>query len=55
MRDLVEYDVHDLVAEVSPATFFRYFPTNGSALISNVIDQVAVSALASQPADVSTA
>jgi AcrR family transcriptional regulator len=41
-------------AEVSSATFFRYFPTKGSALISNFIDKVAVSALASQPADLPT-
>jgi AcrR family transcriptional regulator len=41
-------------AVVSPATFFRYFPTKGSALITNDLDQVFVSALASQPADIPT-
>jgi AcrR family transcriptional regulator len=42
-------------AEVSPATFFRYFPTKGSAFITDDLDQVAIAALAQQPADVPTA
>jgi AcrR family transcriptional regulator len=42
-------------AEVSPATFFRYFPTKGSALITNDLDQVFISALAGQPTGVPTA
>jgi AcrR family transcriptional regulator len=41
-------------AVVSPATFFRYFPTKGSALITNDLDRVFVSALASQPTDIPT-
>ncbi|RUP27009.1 MAG: TetR family transcriptional regulator [Mycolicibacterium sp.] len=41
-------------AEVSPATFFRYFPTKASTLISDALDRLAVSTLAAQPKDVST-
>src|ERR1700677_997430 len=41
-------------AEVSHATFFRYFPSKDSALITNDLDQVAIAALAQQPADIPT-
>jgi AcrR family transcriptional regulator len=39
-------------AEVSPSTFFRYFPTKESVLTSDDMDEVMVEALAMQPADV---
>ncbi len=42
-------------AEVSHATFFRYFPSKGVALISDEIDRLFIDTLASQPADVPTA
>ncbi len=41
-------------AEVSHATFFRYFPSKGAALISDEIDRLFIDTLASQPADVPT-
>ena len=41
-------------AEIAPSTFFRYFPTKESVLISNDLDQVTVDALARQPADVTS-
>lgn len=36
-------------AEVSPSTFFRYFPTKETALIANDLDRVTVDALERQP------
>jgi AcrR family transcriptional regulator len=36
-------------AEVSPSTFFRYFPTKETALVANDLDQVMVDALERQP------
>ena len=39
-------------AEVSPSTFFRYFPTKEMVLITNHLDQVTVEALSQQPRDV---
>jgi AcrR family transcriptional regulator len=42
-------------AEVSPSTFFRYFSSKQSVLMSDEIDQVTTSALAIQPADIPTA
>ena len=39
-------------AEVSPSTFFRYFPTKEVVLITNDLDQVTVEALSQQPRDV---
>jgi AcrR family transcriptional regulator len=39
-------------AEIASSTFFRYFPTKESVLISNDLDRVTVEALAKQPADV---
>jgi AcrR family transcriptional regulator len=41
-------------AEVSPSTFFRYFSSKQSVLMTDVIDELAVSALAAQPAGIST-
>jgi AcrR family transcriptional regulator len=41
-------------AEVSPSTFFRYFPTKEMVLITNDLDQVTVDALSQQPRDVPT-
>jgi AcrR family transcriptional regulator len=41
-------------AEVSPSTFFRYFSSKQSVLMTDDIDRLTVSALASQPADVPT-
>ena len=40
-----------VAAEIAPSTFFRYFPSKESALITNDLDKVVVDALASQPAD----
>jgi AcrR family transcriptional regulator len=37
-------------AEISPSTFFRYFPTKESVLMANDLDHVTVEALANQPA-----
>jgi AcrR family transcriptional regulator len=41
-------------AEVSPSTFFRYFPSKEQVLMADDLDQVTVEALARQPADLST-
>ena len=38
-------------AEVAPSTFFRYFPTKESVLITNDLDKVMLDTLAAQPAD----
>ncbi|MGY4654490.1 acyl-CoA-like ligand-binding transcription factor [Mycobacterium sp. URHB0021] len=38
-------------AEVSPSTFFRYFPCKEQVLIANDLDHVTVDALARQPKD----
>src|SRR5215217_9209055 len=41
-------------AEVSPSTFFRYFPSKELVLMADDLDQVTVEALARQPGDLST-
>jgi AcrR family transcriptional regulator len=38
-------------AEVSPSTFFRYFPSKELVLMADDLDRVTVEALARQPAD----
>ncbi|HZN78542.1 MAG TPA: TetR family transcriptional regulator [Mycobacterium sp.] len=38
-------------AEVSPSTFFRYFPSKEMALMANDLDLVTIRALEQQPAD----
>jgi AcrR family transcriptional regulator len=40
-------------AEVSPSTFFRYFPSKESVLMADDLDRVTIEALARQPADLS--
>jgi AcrR family transcriptional regulator len=41
-------------AEVSPSTFFRYFPSKEQVLMADDLDQVTVEALTRQPAELST-
>src|SRR6478736_5604727 len=38
-------------AEVSPSTFFRYFPSKELVLMADDLDRVTIEALARQPAD----
>ena len=38
-------------AEVSPSTFFRYFPSKEMVLMANDLDRVTIEALGQQPAD----
>lgn len=40
-------------ADVSPSTFFRYFPSKESVLLADDMDPVMMEALARQPADLS--
>ena len=41
-------------SDISPSTFFRYFPTKESVLMANDLDRVTIDALAQQPADLSS-
>jgi AcrR family transcriptional regulator len=41
-------------AEVSPSTFFRYFPSKELVLMADDLDRVTIEALARQPADLTT-
>jgi len=38
-------------AEVSPSTFFRYFPTKEDVVLADDLDPILLAALAAQPAD----
>jgi AcrR family transcriptional regulator len=38
-------------ADVSPSTFFRYYPTKESLVLTDDLDEVLLAALAAQPAD----
>ncbi len=40
-------------AEVSPATFFRYFPTKEDVVLQDDFDIITLAALAAQPAELS--
>jgi AcrR family transcriptional regulator len=40
-------------AEISPSTFFRYFPTKESVVVTDFYDPVVLEMVASQPADLS--
>ena len=40
-------------AEVSPSTFFRYFPTKEDVVLYDVLDPLMLNALRAQPADLS--
>src|SRR3954471_9238047 len=40
-------------AEISPSTFFRYFPSKELVLMADDLDRVTIEALAQQPADLS--
>ncbi|MCT7658815.1 acyl-CoA-like ligand-binding transcription factor [Mycobacterium deserti] len=41
-------------SDISPSTFFRYFPTKESVLMANDLDQVTLDALAAQPSNLPT-
>src|SRR6202790_3693122 len=41
-------------AEVSPSTFFRYFPSKETVLMATDLDNVTVEALRQQPADMAS-
>jgi AcrR family transcriptional regulator len=41
-------------AEISPSTFFRYFPSKELVLMADDLDRVTIDALARQPAELST-
>jgi AcrR family transcriptional regulator len=41
-------------AEVSPSTFFRYFPTKEDVVLYDVLDPVIIEAFRAQPAELST-